>query len=72
MAVDPCGAEPLVDGPDFIRWSRLGGWERLPALAQERKGVELGMAYLDGTNIRAQAKAAWARKRGLRRGTGPS
>lgn len=48
----------------FIRWSRLGVWERLLALAQEQKGVELGMAYLDGTNIRAQAKAAGARKRG--------
>lgn len=48
----------------FIRWSRLGVWERLLALAQEQRGVELGMAYLDGTNIRAQAKAAGARKRG--------
>ena len=48
----------------FIRWSRLGVWERLLALAQEQRGVELGMAYLDGTTIRAQAKAAGARKRG--------
>src|ERR687889_587837 len=36
----------------FIRWSRLGVWGRLLALAQER-GVQLGMTFLDGTNIRA-------------------
>lgn len=41
----------------FIRWSRLGVWERLLDLAQQR-GVALGMAFLDGTNIRAHAKAA--------------
>ena len=51
----------------FIRWSRLGVWERLLALVQER-GVQLGMAFLDGTNIRAHQKAAGAaRKRTLRR-----
>src|SRR5215207_4813361 len=36
----------------FIRWARLGVWERLLSLAQERR-VELGMAFLDGTNVRA-------------------
>jgi transposase len=36
----------------FIRWSRLGVWRRLLALAQER-GIALGMAFLDGTTIRA-------------------
>jgi transposase len=36
----------------FIRWSRLGVWERLLAMAQAR-GVEFGMAFLDGTSIRA-------------------
>jgi transposase len=36
----------------FIRWSRLGVWERLLALVQER-GVQLGMTFLDGTSIRA-------------------
>src|SRR5918997_6400286 len=30
------------------RWSRLGVWERLLAAAQAR-GVELGMAFLDGS-----------------------
>jgi transposase len=47
----------------FIRWARLGVWDRLLAMAQER-GVELGMAFLDGTSVRAHAKAAGAAKRG--------
>jgi transposase len=46
----------------FIRWSRLGVWERLLAMAQER-GVQLGMAFLDGTSIRAHQKAAGATKK---------
>lgn len=46
----------------FIRWSRLGVWERLLAIAQAR-GVELGMAFLDGTSIRAHQKAAGAAKK---------
>ena len=51
----------------FIRWSRLGVWERLLARAQ-RRGVELGMAFLDGTSIRAHHKAAGAaQKTPLRR-----
>ena len=47
----------------FIRWARLGVWERLLLLAQER-GVQLGMPFLDGTSIRAHHKAAGAEKRG--------
>jgi transposase len=47
----------------FIRWAGLGVWDRLLAMAQER-GVELGMAFLDGTSIRAHAKAAGAAKKG--------
>jgi len=47
----------------FIRWSRLGAWQRLLILAQAR-GVELGLAFLDGSTIRAHPKAAGARKRG--------
>ncbi len=43
----------------FIRRARLGVWDRLLDLAQKR-GVELGMAFLDGTTIRAHAKAAGA------------
>jgi transposase len=51
----------------FIRWSRLGVWQRLLRLVQER-GVQLGMTFLDGTNIRAHQKAAGAaRQRMLRR-----
>jgi transposase len=46
----------------FIRWSRLGVWERLLGMAQER-GVALGMAFLDGTSIRAHQKAAGAVKK---------
>ena len=47
----------------FIRWSRLGVWERLLELAQAR-GVALGLCILDGTSIRAQHKAAGAAKKG--------
>ncbi len=47
----------------FIRWARLGVWERLLLLAQER-GVELGMTFLDGTGIRAHQKAAGAARKG--------
>jgi transposase len=46
----------------FIRWSRLGVWERLHRLAQEGCGLELGMVFLDGTVIRAHQKAAGARR----------
>ncbi len=47
----------------FIRWAHLGVWEALLELAQERK-VALGMAFLDGSSIRAHAKAAGAAKKG--------
>jgi transposase len=47
----------------FIRWSRGGVGERLLALVQEC-GVQLGMVFLDGTNMRAHQKAAGAAKRG--------
>ena len=50
----------------FIRWARLGVWERMLAMAQER-GVALGMAFLDGTSIRAHQKAAGASKRARHR-----
>ncbi len=49
----------------FIRWARLGVWERLHRLVQEHCGLELGMVFLDGTVIRAHQKAAGACKRGL-------
>ena len=53
----------------FIRWSRLGVWERLLAMAQDRCAA-LGMAFLDGTSIRAHQKAAGAAKRALLRRSG--
>ena len=46
----------------FIRWSRLSVWDRLLALVQEQ-GVQLGMTFLDGTNIRAHHKAAGAARK---------
>ena len=66
----PSGARvPAELGPwwmaaqTFIRWSRLGVWERLLVLAQER-GVQLGMTFLDGTSVRAHQKAAGAAAKG--------
>ncbi|MFL5337241.1 MAG: hypothetical protein ACJ8H8_29710 [Geminicoccaceae bacterium] len=57
------GAAIMVDGrPTFIRWSRLGVWERLLMLAQERR-VQRGMTFLDGTSVRAHQKAAGAAKK---------
>src|SRR5215218_4269319 len=53
----------------FIRWARLGVWERLLGLAQE-KGVQLGMTFLDGTSIRAHQKAAGARQKGALKRSG--
>ena len=28
----------------FLRWAKLGVWERLHRLVQEQRGLELGMA----------------------------
>jgi transposase len=47
----------------FIRWARLGVWERLLNLVQER-GMQLGRTFLDGTSVRAHPKAAGARRKG--------
>lgn len=47
----------------FRRWARHGVWERLLERVQER-GLQLGMAFLDGTVIRAHHKAAGAAKKG--------
>jgi transposase len=61
-------ALPAEHGPwgtaaqTFILWSRLGVWERLLAMAQA-SGVVLGVAFLDGTTIRAHQKAAGARSK---------
>jgi transposase len=64
-------AVPLELGPWwraaqlFIRWSKLGAWERLLERAQAA-GVRLGIVHLDGTTIRAHAKAAGAHQKGAR------
>ena len=47
----------------FIRWAKQNVWERLLELVQ-RRGIALGMTFIDGTNIRAHQKAAGAEKRG--------
>ena len=53
----------------FIRWARLGVWEHLLVLAQER-GVQLGMTFLDGARpvrrrrLRAYRKE-WDEGRGV-------
>ena len=49
----------------FNRWCHLGVWERLLELAQSQAGgLVLGMAFLDGSNIRAHRCAAGAIKHG--------
>ena len=55
----------------FNRWGHLGVWERLLDVAQER-GVALGMAFLDGTTVRAHRKAAGAARKGGRKQSGTS
>ncbi len=70
-------AVPDVLGPwwkaaqTFIRWSRLGVWEQLLALMQKDR-VELGMTFLDGTNIRAPPKAAGAPRKRIRQNNATS
>jgi transposase len=53
----------------FNRWGHLGVRARLLAAAQEG-GVALGMAFLDGTSIRAHQKAAGAARKGGRQRSG--
>jgi hypothetical protein len=53
----------------IIRWLRLGVWECMLAMAQER-GVALGMAFLDGTAVRAHHKAAGVAKKARHRRSG--
>ena len=47
----------------MVRWAKQGVWERLLDLVQQR-GVALGMAFIDGTTVRAHHKAAGAKKGG--------
>lgn len=53
----------------FIRWSRLGVWERMLEMAQEHR-IALGMTFLDGTSVRAHQKAAGAAKKAGHRRSG--
>ena len=48
-------------GTDLHSLGSPGVWDRLLALVQER-GLQLGMTFLDGTNIRAHQKATGAAK----------
>jgi transposase len=60
----PAGLGPWwMAAQTFIRWARLGVWDR-PLEAAKARGVQLGMTFLDGTSIRARAKAAGAAERG--------
>jgi transposase len=59
----PTELGPWRAAQTFIRWARLGVWERLLNLVQER-GFQLGMTFLDGTSVRAHHKAAGARRKG--------
>ncbi|MXV43534.1 hypothetical protein GS501_00370 [Saccharibacter sp. 17.LH.SD] len=47
----------------FIRWSKLGVWQRLFERVSS-KDQALGAVFLDGTVIRAHHKAAGAAKKG--------
>jgi transposase len=47
----------------FIRWAELGAWQRLLETAQGR-GVELGVAFLDGTSAQRDRREALGRSRG--------
>lgn len=47
----------------FIRWSKLGVWQRLFDNVKDGDQA-LGMVFLDGTTIRAHHKAAGAAKKG--------
>lgn len=62
----PAGLGPWwMAAQTFIRWARLGVWERVHRLAQKHRGLKLGMVFLDGTVIRAHQKAAGACKQHL-------
>jgi transposase len=48
----------------FLRWSKLGVWERLFEVAKAANWPELGMVFMDATIVRAHHKAAGALKGG--------
>ena len=71
MGSEHCSERHGLAAQTFIRWSRLGVWERLLSMVQDR-GVGLGMTFLDGTSVRAHAKAAGAAKKARQRRSGMS
>src|SRR3954471_9058463 len=64
VALHPRRTRPLVEGGADLH--PLGALGRVgPRLGRaQARGVELGMAVLDGTSIRTHAKAAGASKKG--------
>ena len=50
-------------GTDLPLLGHHGVWERLLELAQQRDGIKLGMAFIDGTTVRAHQEAAGATKK---------
>src|SRR4051794_38206408 len=48
----------------FLRWPKLGVWERLFEVAKAANWPELGMVFMDATIVRAHHKAAGAGKGG--------
>src|SRR3712207_9155532 len=61
----PAGLGPWwMAAQTFSRWSRLGAWERLLELAQQRGGGEGGRAFLHGTHIPAPPQGAGAEQKG--------
>lgn len=57
-------AMPAEYGPWWKPARTFIDWERLLALVRARLGIALGMAFLDGTSIRAHQKAVGAAKKG--------
>ena len=49
----------------FNRWRHHGAWNRLLELAQQRDGINLGMAFLDGTTSGPTRKPLVRQKRGI-------
>lgn len=60
-------AVPIELGPWWraaqrpIRWSRKGTWAKLFTALRDRGRPDLAEVFLDGTNVRAHAKAAGAK-----------
>src|SRR4051794_41899391 len=61
----PAGLGPWwMAAQTFSRWSRLGAWERLLELAQQRGGGGAGVGFLHGTGLPGHPKAPGAGEKG--------